>query len=72
MPPVDLRREQRKAQGQFDQARLRKQEADHVHVAAARELNMIDRLIEKAERRVAVENRAAARSLLAAANVGTS
>ena len=60
---AELHLEQRKAQGRFDQARLRKQEADYDHVDAANELNMLDRLVEKAQRRAAVEERAAARSL---------
>ena len=64
MSPDELQREHLKAQERFDQARLRKQEADRDHIAAAHELNMLDRLVRKAEQREALDRRAAARSLI--------
>ncbi len=70
MPPDELQREHGKAQARFDQARLRKQEADHDHLAAAHELNMLDRLMRKAEQREALDRRAAARSLIEGAKTG--
>ncbi len=66
LPQAEMESEWFEAKECFEQARARKQEADREYVAAANRLNMLDRLVKKAEQRAAVTTRAEARSLIAA------
>ena len=66
MPEVsvdDLDREWRTARKSFDEARARKMEVDRLYLAAATRLNTLDRMVKKVEQRLALERRAAAKSL---------
>ncbi len=59
----ELESEWIKAKECFDQALAQKTEADRIYIAAATQLNTLDRLVKKVEQRAAGVRRQAAKSL---------
>jgi hypothetical protein len=59
----DLEREWQEAKERFDQALANKIEVDQIYVAAANELNTLERLVKKVEQQKAVAKRKATKSL---------
>jgi hypothetical protein len=55
-----------KAMEYFEQTRAQKVEVDHVYLAAANELNAIERLVHKLDHRAAMARREAEKALRAA------